>query len=73
MAKTALPAAVKKGGVRESAAGPGTAGENVEWAIHWGASFISFQNRPLKYRLDDWLDAIKEKIKDKRQTPVGSE
>jgi hypothetical protein len=63
----------KKGGVCESVAGPGTAGEIVEWSIHWGTSFISFQNRSLKYRFDDWLDEIKERIKDMRQTPVGSE
>jgi hypothetical protein len=55
LAKLDLNAAIIKGGISESVAGPGTAAEIVEWAIHWGSSFIRFHNRPLKFRFDDWL------------------
>jgi hypothetical protein len=73
MAITVLPAAVETGGICESIAGPGTAAEIVDWAIHLGSSFIRFQNRPLRFRFDDWRDESRQKIKDMRRSPFEQE
>ena len=72
MAKTELPAAIRQGGVCESIACPGTSEEIVEWAIHWGSSFVKFQNRPVRMRLDDWFDDFNDKFKSKNKSPSGS-
>jgi hypothetical protein len=56
MASADLPSAIAKGGVCESVAGPGTASEIIEWVMHWGEMFVTFQSRPLKLRLKFWWE-----------------
>ncbi|HTF71135.1 MAG TPA: hypothetical protein VK638_51555 [Edaphobacter sp.] len=64
MAKVDLPAALIKGDVYESIAGPGTAAEIVTWAIHWGSCFVEFQSRPFySQMLESSQDYFRAKLK----------